>query len=432
MPLTSFLLIPTIQGTIPAYFMAFVSLGLVMASGETGSFEVQRNRYLSIAFLCAGIWLLLFCGSQFGHLVSNRHGFGDLFLIRPEDTRVVFRRALFTQTTYLCACICIALFFRFFFREEWMRYVLWGAWFLALYGIYEWLFFLVFKRPGDFIANRMYGDHPGSWSQTMQVGPLTLLRIKSTFGEPSWFSAAVIPYFFLALQYKRKLLSAALLFCIVFSTSTSAFIAFTFALIFYGLFKRKLSASILVAALLFAGAFALLYFSFPETFNEMFIAKFRGENNSGQSRLEHGAAANEAEATFTLLDRLFGIGFGYHYSGVYFAVLMNTGWIGMMVYCYAFLKPVILLRSEGGGLPLKVCIATLFLLFYISVSELFLPTTWMFLGIAYWYLDQARANRIAAMQSASGRVQYPFASRPMRLESATRPAHAKSRVQIAQ
>jgi hypothetical protein len=154
-----------------------------------------------------------------------------------------------------------------------MRYVMWGAWFLALYGIYEWLFFLVFKQPGDFIANRMHGDHPGSWSQTMQVGPFTLLRIKSTFGEPSWFSAAVIPYFFLALEHRRKLLAAALLCCIVFSTSTSAFIAFTFALILYGFFKRKLSASFLDAALSFAGAFAILYFSFPETFSEMFSAK---------------------------------------------------------------------------------------------------------------------------------------------------------------
>ena len=432
MPVTSFLVIPSVQGTIPAYLMAFASAVLVMASGETGWFESQRSRYLCTALLLTGIWLLLFCGSQFGHLISNRHGFGDLKLIRADDTRVLFRPAMFTQTLYLGACICIALFFRFFFREEWMRYVLWGAWFLALYGIYEWMFFLVFKQPGDFIANRMYGDHPGSWSQTMQVGPFTLLRIKSTLGEPSWFSAVVIPYFFLALQYKRKLLSAALLFCIVFSTSTSAFIAFTFALILYGLFKNKLTASLLVAALLFAGAFAILYFSFPETFNEMFSAKFRGENNSGQSRLEHAAAANDAEATFTLLNRLFGIGFGYHYSGVFFAILMNTGWIGIMVYLYAFLKPVILLPTDDCGVALKVCVATLFFLFYISVSELFLPTTWMVFGIAYWYLDKARANRIAAMQSASGRIQYPFASRPMRLESATRPAHAKSRVQTAQ
>ena len=87
-----------------------------------------------------------------------------------------------------------------------MRYVLWGGWFLAIYGIYEWLYFLIFHQPGDFIANRTYGEfeHTGSWSQSIELGPLTLLRIKSTFGEPSRLSAAVIPYLFLALEYKRK------------------------------------------------------------------------------------------------------------------------------------------------------------------------------------------------------------------------------------
>ena len=74
---------------------------------------------------------------------------------------MVFRSALFTQSLYLAACVCIALFFRFFFRAEWMRYVLWGGWFLAIYGIYEWLFFLIFKQPGDFIVNRTYGDAHG-------------------------------------------------------------------------------------------------------------------------------------------------------------------------------------------------------------------------------------------------------------------------------
>ena len=77
----------------------------------------------------------------------------------------------------------------------------------------------------------------------------------------------------------------------------------------------------------------------------------------------------------------------------------------MMVYCYAFLKPIIFLRSEGGGLPVKVCIATLFLLFFISVSELFLPTSWMFLGIAYWYLDKFRANRPWTAALATSRTE---------------------------
>jgi len=54
MPITSFLIVPSIQGTIPAYLMAFASLLLVLASDEKGWFELQRGRYLSIAVLLTG------------------------------------------------------------------------------------------------------------------------------------------------------------------------------------------------------------------------------------------------------------------------------------------------------------------------------------------------------------------------------------------
>ena len=395
MPVTSLLIIPSVQGTIPAYMLAFVSAFCVLVGRDDGQSNLQRNRYFTLALAIAGIWLLLLCGSQIGHLLSNRHDFGDMVLINPADTRVVLRTAMFTQSLYLAACVCIALFFRFFFRPEWMRYVLWGAWFLAIYGIYEWLFYFIFHQPGDFIANRTYGEdfHPGSWSQGIVIGPFSLVRIKSTFGEPSWFSAGVIPYLFLALENKRKWLSAALLFCLVFSMSTSAFVAFPFALILQSLFRRKLSGSIIVVVLLFAAAFATLYFLYPETFYQMFVAKMGGENDSGQVRQDAGAAMKETAETFTLINRLFGIGFGYYYGGVFFAVLVNTGWIGLLVYFYAFLKPVIMLRSEEGNIALKVALGTLLFLFYISVSELFLPTTWMFLGLAYWRLDQQRQSK---------------------------------------
>jgi len=397
MPLTSFLLIPSAQGTIPAYMLAFVSTFFVIVGRDSGQANIQRRLYFTVALLVAGIWLLLLCGSQLGHFLSDRRDFGEMFLNNPSDTRVVFRSVLFTQTLYLAACVCIALFFRFFFRAEWMRYVLWGAWFLAIYGIYEWLFFLIFQQPGDFLANRTYGENfqTASWSQAIQVGPLNLLRIKSTFGEPSFFSAAVIPYLFLALEYKRKLLSAALLFCIVFSTSTSAFIGFPFALIIYSLFQRRLSLSIAIIILLFAGAFATLYFAFPDTYDSMFTAKLSGASDSGEIHQATAEAANDTIATFTVMNRLFGIGFGYYYGSVFSAVLINTGWIGVIVYFYAFLKPTILLQSDSGGLALKVGVATLFFLYFINVSELFLPTTWMFLGLAYWRLDQQKQEKEA-------------------------------------
>ena len=408
MPLTSFLLVPSVQGSIPAYVLAFVSVFFVILSRDGGQASSRRTRYFALALVIAAIWLLLLCGSQLGHLLSNRHDFGDMFLIEPNDTSVVLRKTLFTQSLYLAACICIALFFRFFFREDWMRYVLWGAWFLAVYGIYEWLFFLIFKESGDFLVNRTYGDelHTASWSQEIQIGPFDLLRIKSTFGEPSFFSAGAIPYLFLALEYKRKWLSAALLFCVLFSTSSSAYIALPVALLLNSFFQRKFSISIAITVLVFIGALTTLYYAFPETYDSMFTAKLNGENDSGEIHQAAAQAMQDAAKTFTFANRLFGIGFGYFYGAVFNAVLINTGWIGLIVYLYGFLKPAILLRPENGGLALKVGVAILFFLYYINVSEFFLPTTWMFLGLAYWRLDQQKQEKKTA-EFEAGRVPLP-------------------------
>ena len=92
------------------------------------------------------------------------------------------------------------------------------------------------------------------------------------------------------------------------------------------------------------------------------------------------------------------------YGLVFFAVLMTTGWLGLLVYLYVFLKPAILLPTDGDGLVPKVCVTTLFFLFYISVSELFLPTTLMFIGLAYWYLDRARAKHAVIRDWRSNRI----------------------------
>jgi hypothetical protein len=416
MPITSFLLIPSAQGTIPAYLLGFASVLLVIFSRRGVLPAIERTGYFKIAFLMAGLWLLLLCGSQLEHLLSDRRDFGELVMNSPDDTRVLLRPVIFTQSLYLAACLAIALFFRFFFRPQWMIYVLWGGWFLAIYGIYEWLYFLIFQQPGDFIANRTYGEsmHPGSWSQVIQMGPLSLLRIKSTFGEPSFFSAAVIPYLFLAVQYRRKWLSAALLFCLIFSASTSSFLALPFGLILYCLFQKKIKFYIVLLILLFAGALATLYFAYPETFYSIFTAKMNAENDSGSMHQQYAIELRESLKTFTPMNWLFGIGFGYTYAAVFNVVLVNSGLIGMAIYLYAFLKPVLLLRSDSEGLALKVGVATLFFLFYINVSELFLPTTWMFLGLAYWQLDQqqrepkearpiSRAYSPLALGTTSGR-----------------------------
>ena len=411
MPVTSFLVIRSAQGTIPAYIFAFISVGLVILSRDSGQPCLQRRHYITLAVAMASVWLLLLCGSQLGHLISGRHDFGELFLNNQSDTRVVLRPVLFTQTLYLAACLCIALFFRFFFRPEWMRYVLWGAWFLAIYGIYEWLFFLVFQQPGDFLANRTYGEdlHTGSWSQSIQFGPFNLLRIKSTYGEPSFLSAAVVPYLLLALENKKKLLSAALLFCTVFSTSTSAYAGLAFALFIYCILKRKFTLPLILILLLFAGTLVALYFAYPDTFDAIFTNKINGEAGSGDMHQAANDAMIATLKTFDPMNAIFGIGFGYYYGSVFTTMLINTGLIGLAIYCYAFLKPAVLLRSNDGGLALKVGIATIFFLYCINVSEFFLPTTWMFLGLAYWRLDQQKLrDRLGSPQEMKVSVRRGF------------------------
>jgi hypothetical protein len=412
MPVTSFLVIRSAQGTIPAYIFAFISVGLVILGRDSGQPCLQRRHYITLAVATAAIWLLLLCGSQLGHLISGRHDFGELFLNNPSDTRVVLRPVLFTQTLYLAAGLCIALFFRFFFRPEWMRYVLWGAWLLAIYGIYEWLFFLVFQQPGDFLANRTYGEdlHTGSWSQSIQFGPFNLLRIKSTYGEPSFLSAAVVPYLLLALENRKRLLSAALLFCTVFSTSTSAYAGLAFALFIYCILKRKFTLPLILILLLFAGALVALYFAYPDTFDAIFTNKINGEAGSGDMHQAANDAMIATLKTFTPMNAIFGIGFGYYYGSVLTTMLVNTGLIGLVIYCYAFLKPAILLRSNDGGLALKVGIATIFFLYCINVSEFFLPTTWMFLGLAYWRLDQQKLrDRLGGAQEMEVPLRRGFA-----------------------
>jgi hypothetical protein len=412
MPVTSFLVIRSAQGTIPAYIFAFISVGLVILGRDSGQPCLQRRHYITLAVAMGAIWLLLLCGSQLGHLISGRRDFGELFLNNQSDTRVVLRPVLFTQTLYLAACLCIALFFRFFFRPEWMRYVLWGAWFLALYGIYEWLFFLVFQQPGDFLANRTYGEdlHTGSWSQSIQFGPFNLLRIKSTYGEPSFLSAAVVPYLLLALENRKKLLSAALLFCTVFSTSTSAYAGLAFALFIYCILKRKFTLPLILILLLFAGTLVALYFAYPDTFDAIFTNKINGEAGSGDMHQAANDAMIATLKTFTPMNAIFGIGFGYYYGSVLTTMLINTGLIGLAIYCYAFLKPAILLRSNDGGLALKVGIATIFFLYCINVSEFFLPTTWMFLGLACWRLDhQKLRDRLGTSQEMEVPMRRGFA-----------------------
>lgn len=395
MPVTSLLVIPSIQGTIPAYIFAFLSLLFVVVRLKKHGLNQTNSRYLHLFLLIVLVWLALVVASQIGHIIDNRKDFRGAYLVNNADNTILLRGTLFTQSLYFAACVLIFLYFRFFFREEWMKYVFIGGYLMAAYGIYEWTYFLIFKHPGDLIGNRMFGeDHPASWSQTVNFGGLSLLRIKSFYGEPSFYSSAIILYLITAIKYNRNWLIVLLAFNAFFSTSTSCYIALAVCLLFQIILspKGRLPAFLFLVALICA-IVAMSQF-FPDTFRGVFGDKISGETESGRMRVESSLSTKELFSDFSVMNWLFGFGFGYAYNQVSIAVLANTGIVGFIIYCFAFLKPVWCLPREGVYGGYKICIFGLFFLCNLTLSELFIPTTWMFLGLAYNKLDEFKRRRI--------------------------------------
>ena len=390
MPVNSFVVLPSVQGTTPAYLLAFVSLLLVFVPGYSAATVEVRRAYIKTIMWLALLWMLNLCVSQIVNLANPPDYLGTATLINPGDTRVAFRSTIITQSIYFAACVSVFLFFRYQFQERWWKYVFWGAWLLAIYGVYEWVYFFIFQTPGDFIANRSYAETPGSWSQIINFGGVDLLRIKSTQGEPSFLSVVVLPYLYLAVEQRQRLLSVFLLFVAVLSTSTSAFFGLVFGAIVTSLFRRKFHWSDLLLISCIAIAWAVCYFMFPETYANLVTDKLAGETDSGAKRLFSPIGIVETFFGLPPLQWFSGVGFGYTYANAGISVLFNCGLSGFVLFAFGFLFPVFSLPSDGRGIALKTGLAVMFFLFLISVAELFLPTTWMFLGLAYWQLARQR------------------------------------------
>jgi O-Antigen ligase len=184
-----------------------------------------------------------------------------------------------------------------------------------------------------------------------------------------------------------------LAFNAIFSTSTSTYIALVVCLLFNVILtpRGRLPAFLgLVALICLVIAMSQI---FPETFQGMFGDKISGDSESGRMRVESSMSTQELFSNFSVMNWLFGFGFGYAYNQVTLAIITNTGLIGFFIYCFAFLKPIWLLPREGVYGGYKTCIFGLFFLCNLTLSELFLPTTWMFLGLAYCKLDEYKRGR---------------------------------------
>lgn len=384
-PISSVLLVPGVQGTTPGYLLSYLSIPVALILGD----KKQRIVFLKLIIWCIIIWAVFFICSQFFLILDVKKIFyTNLILIDPSDRSDIFRSSTFTQTAYLFAVVSYVAFVYTFYEKSWGRYLKYGAIFLAVYGFYEVIYFLVTQENGDFVSNRTFGedmDTIGSSFQTMVVAGLGFMRLKSLTGEPSMFAFTMMPlvYFSFADNWGRKT-KWILILSVVLSASTTALLS-----CFVGLGVMAIRGKIRAKWFAWCGAILLLVaFVFNEfvsdLIDQLVVAKAMGENFSGSDRSSTFINAVDFWMGLGFFQKVFGVGFGVIRSTDFLATaLVNLGILGLACFAIIFIMPIVRLPNRGNGLWLQVILASTLAAMLASVPEFSYLTPWTFVAIAY-------------------------------------------------
>ncbi|WP_146183934.1 MULTISPECIES: hypothetical protein [unclassified Limnohabitans] len=384
-PATSFLVFPAIQGTTPAYILCFSSMLMVPVLMESEKFVL----WLRLLLVSLFVWCIFFVFSQLGNLVEHESNLlsADIILVDPLDTRVVLRGSLFTQSLYLFAVVLFALLI---YITEWKsqeKTLRWASLLMAGYGLYEFIYFFLFHESGDFISNRMFGsdlDASGSMTQSMVVGSLWIMRVKSLTGEPSMYALMMMPVWFYAKAAKwplteRLVLGVSLL--LTFSTTAllSYMVGSCVAIWRKGVPWRKIIVGLMVTGFIFLMNVEF----FLDLIDQVVLAKALGENLSGAERSGTMLGTFQYWLDLNWISQLFGVGFGYVRSTDFISTLIvNCGLVGLFGFMWIFLKPFSMLSDEDIDIGLKQCLLSTMLAMLIAVSEFSYLIPWLFLVLS--------------------------------------------------
>lgn len=394
----SFVVANVVKGLVPSY--VFILLQLVK-----DSFVVFVRRLPVNVFPAVLIFLLGFAAYQaLGQLANALFppSFAALparVLVSPEDpAQGLFRMSLFTQSMYLLTGVIFFLYVvrLLSIRIEADRIIRWawvGVILYVAYGFFEFFGYLVTGGSIDVISNRITGvdSHYGTF-QTIQLGGVTIERMKSLAGEPSMFAFSVVPFFILAWQQRKKI-AWLLLAAAVLSASTTALLGLALFVIIQGVvFKRFFKTAIAVAAA--ATALLLLFPQAVEAFYNATVIKLTLQTASGIDRFENFSSALALFGGADFLHQLFGHGFGYIRSTDGFSTLLvNTGAVGFLAYSAFFLYPLFRLRYDTDyRRGLLAATVVLYAIIMVSVPEFYYLHVWYFAALVWReYLD--RTNR---------------------------------------
>lgn len=381
-PIASYLIIPTVQGTLPSYVLAFLSVFVVILAKQ---YRLQLTHYLLDIIVILGVFIFLTLVSQLINGMLSIPNLDGLRLIDPTNTsKIQFRSSLFSQSLYLVVGILTFVFVKRYYVEKWDKYIFISLNVFTCYAIYEFLYFLIFKDSGDFITNRQFGDHDtiALGNQLMTVGGLAFQRANGLAPEPSMFVFVTLPLFVYAAAMKKKKTAALALISILLSASTTGLIGL---LIYFIVWLRKSNKLILFFIIGISTILILLNWETIYQFlDEIVLQKINQQNISGAQRNMLFKEHLDYFMSLNILSMLFGLGFGYVRSTDFFStILINNGLIGLIIFTALFLVPIIKLRMSRKNTGLKVALIIIYFSMMTSVPEFSYLSIWLILGIAY-------------------------------------------------
>lgn len=386
LPISSISLFPAIHATTPAYILALFSLAFVFLLNKTEKAGYAKD-FVHIFY----VFFLINGFAQFGLLFSNIDFMNASLIDYHDRTTVLFRSSMFTQSIYFLATIATFLYVKHFYNEKWNKYIFTGAIFLCAYGLYEFVYFLLFHQHGDFLSNRVIDGKLASIFAVTSFAGQTVMRLKSLTGEPSMAAFTLIPFWIYAIHLKKKKTHLFILLCLLLTFSGTA----TLGIIIYAVSRLFIFMPKLKYYIFFLPTALLLYFLNFEWINTNFLDSLFGKmqlsDASGVARFSIFSSNMDFFGSLNVYHKLFGVGFGYTRSTDYFStVLTSNGVIGLIILSILFLYPVVKLKNTYENVGLKCIITVTFVLMMVSVPEIYYLSTWLFLGIAY---NQLRAEK---------------------------------------
>ncbi len=391
-PITSFLIVPSLQGTVPAFMLSFASVFVVIAFGGA-----LRSRYFVALGLCVMVWLLFLFLSQLGNLtVDFTPPFGEVILVQPWDSTFVMRQSLFTQSLYLAAVVLYGVFMYVFYRKGWDRWLMAGAVLMASFGILECAWFAATGSYLDVISNRDFSDDTVFETyqkfQEFDIAGHALLRMKGLTGEPSMYAFSILPFWVYARVACRSPWPARILgLSLILTMSTTAFLGFVCVVAMRMRRVRVDALRALLALLVLVVLAYLLRDQLLDFYQHGILDKFQGQNDSGAERTAHFLASVHYWESLPLLGQLFGVGFGYIRStDMAGTLLVNNGIVGVLLFTFVFLYPVLRLDNSERSAALSQCLVAVYVMMMVSVPEFSYLAPWGFVAMAYQKLRQLK------------------------------------------